>query len=180
LPRGLGEDPLSRKRRSIAARRQTGATGSVSATVAVGVEGPGSSSQSAALQPSAQGIPGAPSYNEVFFQRREDEINGAGPVAYPDAVEVVTAPHPIVETAPPATSVEVPVESVVSVPREETREPVAPAPLIETTPDAVEANSPVTISAPSVDAAVVAEPPRAPPETQKGGFFNRIFGKFRK
>lgn len=182
MPRGLGEDPLSRKRRSASTRKQSNATGSASMTAA-GADGPGAASQSFTFQTSVHGIPAAPAYNEVFFQRRADDgSTGASMVgsitAVPEPVEVVTTIEAAIDTAPPAPEAAPPVESAVSAPAQEVREAVAP--LVETTAALVEVKPTEAEIAPPDAAVVIDEPPQASPENQKTGFFNRIFGKFRR
>ena len=183
MPRGLGEDPLSRKRRSASARKQSGISGSVSRTPNAGADGPGSVSQSSAFQPVVQGIPAVPAYNEVFFQRRADEgsidnVMVTSVTANPEPVGIVATPEPIVDTAPAAPQEIEPVESVVSEPEQELREAVAPA--VAAAPLAVEVRPTETEAAPSIAVGAIEAPPHAPPENQKGGFFSRIFGRRRK
>ncbi|MDA4135174.1 MAG: hypothetical protein OK441_06360 [Thaumarchaeota archaeon] len=183
MPRGLGEDPLSRKRRSASTRKKSGIAGSVSMTPHAGTDGPGSVSQSSVFQPAVQGIPAVPAYNEVFFQRRADDgsidnVTVASVAANPEPAGIVATPEPIVDTAPAAPQELAPVESVVSEPEQELREAVAPA--VVTAPLAVEVKPTETEKVPSIAVGAIEEPPHAPPENQRGGFFSRIFGRRRK
>jgi hypothetical protein len=182
LPRGLGEDPLSRKKRTGAARSSITSGGSGSVGAAAGVDGP------SALSPSVQasrGIPVASSYNEVFFQRRAEESRSEvspSVVALPrsEAVETVVAEPTVapVLPAPPAA----PSESLAIVPMEEVKEPIAPIAVVDAPAIPVEVASTTIETIPTVQAPVAAESPpkQEAQETQKGGFFNRIFGKLRK
>jgi len=185
LPRGLGEDPLSRKRRSASTRKKSGITGSVSMTPHAGTDGPGSVSQSSVFQPTVQGIPTAPACNEVFFQRRADDgsIDDAmiaSVTANPEPAGIMATPEPIVDTAPAAPQELAPVESMVSEPEQELREAVAPAPAVVTVPLAVEVKPTETERVPSIAVRAIEEPPHAPPENQRGGFLSRILGRRRK
>jgi hypothetical protein len=139
------------------------------------------------FQSAAQGSHPAPTYNEVFFQRRADEERAAlvseAPVAPSPEEVVIAAPvEPVIEAAQPLPSVDAPfapVETIVDAPKEEAAASPEPAPVPEVIPTVSEVE-PTVVAAQPEPVMVASEPVRAEPENEKGGFLNRLFGKFRK
>ena len=161
MPRGLGEDPLSRKRRSAPARRQSG----VASLVAVGSAPSGAASQLVEFHPALEAVPEPTSYNEATFERRPDD----------------SITEPVSES--PTGAVPVPSEASGANPAADATlvAEVAPAPASPASPYVAEAAAPEMVQdAGPTAAAHVNLPQETPPEEKKVGFFSRILGKRHK
>jgi hypothetical protein len=168
LPRGLGDDPLSRQRKNAAAKRSGASTAAPTAVSPID----DSLIVSSTAQPSVQNIAEAPSssaastsssYNDVFFQKRDGTAS---------AVTTAVATQDVVVTEPaPAPVVAAPLQPSLSQ-EEHAAEIAIPA---EPTP-AIAAVHEI----PAPDLVQTQTPAQVQPEPQKGGFFSRVFGKLRK
>ena len=174
MPRGLGEDPLTRKRKAsrLAASRYA-ADGP-----APGSSGLGSPSQSplqggAALN-SSSSRPTA--HSDVFFRKRSESGPASSSPAPVHEVEEQAISEP--EFAPQVVAEPVVSEPILPAPIEE---PVVSIP--ESAPQASAPHEEVGSAQPAAPAP--AAPERAPaahvePAPQEGGILKRLFGRFRK
>jgi len=185
MPRGLGEDPLTRKRKAsrLAASRYA-ADGPT-----LGSSGLGSPSQSplqggAALNSSSSR---STPHNDVFFRKRSESGPGSNSPAPVHEVDDQTISEPAV--APQVASEPVASEPVLP-------EPIGVAPAIvsppieepvvsisESAPQAPAPHEEVVSAQPAAPAAAALEsPPAAHAEhaPQEGGILKRLFGRFRK
>ncbi len=106
MPRGLGDDPLSRQRKSSRNGKRATVEAHSSSTISVDSSNDPSSGQTLIQgQPVAEvaySSPQSPSYNDVFFQRRADGSAGGGSsdthdvISEPD-IEESTVSAPTVE-----------------------------------------------------------------------------------
>jgi hypothetical protein len=209
LPRGLGDDPLSRQRKS-ARRKATHPDTTV-------VQGPSTSGdlQAVALVDASPSPSQTSSYNDVFFRKRsEDGIPGGNPELPREAAMTDASPlslpvtsvqptslepalaEPVASELTPGPSVAQPTslepalaEPVASelTPDPQTIEPVAPSdpgPAVNAPVSADELTNEATAAVPAAPAAVIDPTPvtetPATPEHQSGGFLKRMFGRFRK
>jgi hypothetical protein len=185
LPRGLGDDPLSRQRKS-ARRKATHPDTTV-------VQGPSTSGdlQAVALVDASPSPSQTSSYNDVFFRKRsEDGIPGGNPELPREAAMTDASPLSLPVTSVQPTSLEPalaePVASELT-PDPQTIEPVAPSdpgPAVNAPVSADELTNEATAAVPAAPAAVIDPTPvtetPATPEHQSGGFLKRMFGRFRK
>ncbi|MDA4121860.1 MAG: hypothetical protein OK456_01615 [Thaumarchaeota archaeon] len=172
MPRGLGEDPLSRKRRTRSSRTGSAASSPLPGSAVPDGAAPGSVLPTA--QTPFQGS-AASSYNEVFFHRREsqgeaqptpsapaDTVGDAESFA-PQEQTIVTSAVDLQQTAPSELGSVSPSEATVEV-----STPILPieAPPLAVEPELVQANATQQLS--------------AQPAPEKRGFLSRFFGKLRK
>ena len=184
MPRGLGEDPLTRKRKAsrLAASRY-----------AAGGPTPGSTGLGSPSQSPLQGgaVLGSSSrrtvHNDVFFRKRSE----SGP-----ASSSPTPVHEVVEQAisEPSVAAQVVAEPVVAesvLPDQievalATTSPPIEEPLASITESAPQAPAPQEEEVSGLPVAPVAVAPENPPAThaepapQEGGILKRLFGRFRK
>jgi len=167
LPRGLGDDPLSKQRRN-GGRKLPASTLAPSSSVAAPYDTPPVKApvQIEPLTEAASFSSLSPTYNDIFFQRRpespEDTPPTDSPTPGPSVAEPIAGPAESTQILTPT----VPTGS--SVPTEfpqlqGERDAALPQPLV------VHNASP--------------EPPEkkaVEPETEERGFFKRIFGKLRQ
>ena len=168
MPRGLGDNPLKRERK---ARR--GIHQAVHMETVPSAEQTPPPADSVGLDSlEDQSKPPSRSFNDVFFQRRPEDIPG------PDIVPQDVAAVPV-----PADVVASPLEVITEPAPEFTAPAVSESPPLEPepTPPAEVSPQPIEVS-PQVP--VVAEVPAPPKQEQseehKSGFLGRFFSKFRK
>jgi hypothetical protein len=156
LPRGLGDNPLTKQKRN-----NRGSSGKPAVTA--------TSSSGSTVIVNAQDGPldaGAPRYNDVFFQRRSDD----------EARRSEAAPPQVSEAAP--TAVPTIAETFVSA-------PLAPSPIALDDSPAPQMTEVEIATGTSPQEAAVA-PIESTAENhngggdQAGGFFKRFFGRFQK
>ena len=172
MPRGLGDNPLKRERKARRGIQQT-----------VHLETPPVIEQTPPPADSVgidsleeQSEPSSRSYNDVFFQRRPDDLPVAGTVSpnlesSPSFVEVVS---PTQETALEAAAEVIPPpvpESLQAQPEPVLQADVSPAPV---------AVSPQAAVVTEAVAEVPATPRPEQPQEHKSGFFGRFLSKLRK
>jgi|GEM_PF-3295671 hypothetical protein len=185
MPRGLGEDPLTRKRKAsrLAASRYA-ADGP-----APGSSGLGSPSQSplqggAALN-SSSSRPTA--HSDVFFRKRSESGPASSSPAPVHEVEEQAisepefAPQVVAEPVVSEPILPAPIEVAPAIPSPPIEEPVVSIP--ESAPQASAPHEEVVSAQPAAPAP--AAPERAPaahvePAPQEGGILKRLFGRFRK
>jgi len=181
LPRGLGDNPLTKQKRN-----SRGSSGKPAVTA--------TSSSGSSVIINAQDGPldaGAPRYNDVFFQRRSDDDEARRSEAAPPQVSEA-APPQVSEAAPPQVSEAAP-------PQVSEAAPTAVPTIAETFVSALSAPAPIALDdspAPQTTELEIAtgtspqEAAVAPSEStaenhnggggQAGGFFKRLFGRFQK
>lgn len=168
MPRGLGEDPLSRKRR-IGAARAAAVAGPPVVAVAIPESAPIPQPTSPPDSSSSFSVPPGPSYNEVFFRKRPDAIFAS--TGEPAAVAQVEAAVPM----PAAEAAAVTIETSPAHPTENQTEPRE---------EAGQTGSAQVQEAPEQAPAPVAQPQseRSEPQTEakKSGLFSRLFGRLRR
>jgi hypothetical protein len=157
LPRGLGDNPLTKQKRN-----SRGSSGKPAVTA--------TSSSGSTVIVNAQDGPldaGAPRYNDVFFQRRSDDD---------EARRSEAAPPQVSEAAP--TAVPTIAETFVSAPS-------APAPIaLDDSPAPQMTEVEIATGTSPQEAAVAPSESTAENHNggggQAGGFFKRLFGRFQK
>jgi hypothetical protein len=185
MPRGLGEDPLTRKRK---ASRQAASRFAADGTV------PGPSGLSSAPQYPLQGgtalnsLPPRPSaHNDVFFRKRSESGPApANPVPVPEpeahaTSEPAVAPPVVVEPVAPEPALPRPIEVAPAIAPPPTEEPKMA--VSEFAPQESAPKEELVAAQPTAPAAAApALPPatHAEPAPQEGGILKRLFGRFRK
>lgn len=183
MPRGLGEDPLSRQRKGskrFAAQSASASHSSQSASAVATEQGP---PQGAVVDASSSR---PASYNDVFFRKRSEGAavaSGSGASQEPSDL-----------TVSPSAAAQQPVPGVEAsaLPESEPAEAMSAAPAAPSVPiaapEAHHVQQDAQFSAPVVQSTeAAANPPPADekadggnPTPQQGGLLKRIFGKFRK
>jgi hypothetical protein len=178
LPRGLGDDPLSKKKKRSSTKRNVPPapeTSSPNEVASVPTSTPSVQSQEKVEPPvktdlasSPTAAPASVSYNDVFFQRRsseephEEESGAESPTTMPSAAVALTLP-----AEPPQVTTPAVIDSTVSI----AASPQQQAEIHGETSS-------------SVPAEVVIEPAKkieqVQPRAEEEGFFKRIFGRFRQ
>lgn len=188
MPRGLGDNPLKKERKT---RRSTAQAVPISATPV----SPSDFADSTVGQDGAQASSSSSrSYNDVFFQRRPDNSGAAAngiheeprsedsgttaPIAAAQASPISALP----EVTASAVTEPAPAEVAVAPPTSSSFAPPEPVPA----PSAIPESVPEAKSVPDQPVAQPVQTPQPAPAVQtapteeKTGFFGRIFGKLRK
>ncbi len=175
MPRGLGDNPLKRekKTRRTASQQRPFSAADVSGSVSAASTAP-------IPDDAADASSSSRSYNDVFFHRRFESSPAANSTPEQVAVEEsepapATAPIAAAEAAVAAPAVPEAITPSTSEPQPEIHlsapEPILPIEAPAPEPAAVQEPVHVAEQVPSAEAA---------PQKEKSGFLGRILGKFRK